>query len=136
MAARSKLTPQQEKFARLLASGKTQADAYREAYPKSKKWAPEALHPEASRSAANPNISARVRELQQKAANTLEITLTKHLEDLAALREMAKDGGQFSAAVAAEVARGKAAGIYETKTRVTVQGLDWRGLLTGSGETE
>ena len=37
------LTPKQEKFAQEVASGKSQADAYREAYPKSKKWKDETL---------------------------------------------------------------------------------------------
>lgn len=32
------LTPPQELFARRVAEGKNQSDAYREAYPKSQKW--------------------------------------------------------------------------------------------------
>ena len=40
------LTPQQEKFALAIAAGNSQADAYREAYPRSKKWKAESINPD------------------------------------------------------------------------------------------
>ena len=58
------LTWQQESYAQLLASGRSQADAHRAAYPSSQRWTVEALYPEASRLAADPKISARVRALR------------------------------------------------------------------------
>jgi hypothetical protein len=54
------LTPQQETFARAIALGKTQADAYREAYPKSINWKETTLHPHASTLAASDKVRARV----------------------------------------------------------------------------
>ena len=60
------LTGPQEKFAVGVASGKTQADAYREAYPKSKKWKDETLWAEASRLMANHKVSTRVKELRER----------------------------------------------------------------------
>lgn len=65
-----KLTGPQEKFALGVATGKTQADAYREAYPRSKKWKDETLWAEASRLMANHKVSARVKELRERITST------------------------------------------------------------------
>ena len=37
------LSPQRELFAQLVASGKSQAEAHREAYPRSRNWKPDAV---------------------------------------------------------------------------------------------
>ena len=63
-----KLTGQQEKFAVGVASGKTQADAYRDAYPKAKKWKDDAVYVEASRLLDNPKVSLRLKELRERIA--------------------------------------------------------------------
>jgi hypothetical protein len=63
------LTPQQEKFAQAVVSGKSQSDAYRLAYPKSKAWKDESVRVEAAKMLANPNISLRIRSLQAAAAD-------------------------------------------------------------------
>lgn len=65
----AKLTGQQEKFALGVAGGKTQADAYREAYPKAKKWKSDAVYVEASRMLDNPKIALRVAELKERITN-------------------------------------------------------------------
>jgi hypothetical protein len=54
------LRPQQEAFALAVASGKSQAEAYRAAYPKSKAWKDTAVWQQASRLMALPHVSARV----------------------------------------------------------------------------
>lgn len=64
-----KLTGQQEKFALGVASGKTQADAYREAYPRSKKWKDETVWSEGSRLMANRKVATRVNELRERITN-------------------------------------------------------------------
>jgi hypothetical protein len=56
------LTAKQEAFAQGLASGLSNADAYRAAYDASK-MKDNSIHAEASRLAASPTISARVREI-------------------------------------------------------------------------
>ena len=61
-----KLTPQMEKFCQGIADGLSQADAYRQAYPKSKDWKPETLHPQASKMMADPKIVTRVQELKEQ----------------------------------------------------------------------
>ena len=57
------LTAKQEAFARRLAAGETQADAYRHTYSGAG-MAPPAVWSEASRLAANPKVAARVQELK------------------------------------------------------------------------
>jgi hypothetical protein len=56
------LTPQQEAFALLVASGKSQAEAYRTAYAKSTTWKESAVWERASRLSAKPEVIARVAE--------------------------------------------------------------------------
>ncbi len=63
-----KLTGQQEKFAVGVASGKTQADAYREAYPKSKAWKDGSVHTKASLLMSNVKVQQRVAELKERIA--------------------------------------------------------------------
>jgi hypothetical protein len=58
------LTHQQEAFAQHVASGKSQAEAYRLAYPKSLKWKPDGVWNKASALMADVRVSARVRELK------------------------------------------------------------------------
>lgn len=62
------LTSQMEKFCQGVASGMSQADAYRAAYPKSLKWKPETLHPQASKMMADNKIITRVTELKDEIA--------------------------------------------------------------------
>lgn len=52
------------------------------------------------------------------------LSLKDHLAKLAELRDDAHDNGKFAAAIAAEVARGKAAGHYTTKHELTVNNED------------
>ena len=54
------LRPQQEAFALAVASGKSQAEAYRSAYPKSQAWKDTAVWQQASRLMAVPDVAARV----------------------------------------------------------------------------
>lgn len=63
------LSQQQERFAIEVASGKTQADAYRLAYPKAAKWKDEAVYVAGAKMMANGKVSVRVAELQAAAAD-------------------------------------------------------------------
>lgn len=106
------VTPQQERFAQLVASGKSQADAYREAYPKSQKWAANAVHSKSSALAAIGKVRQRVSELRKPMVEDAQITLAGHLAALATLRDQAASATKFDAAVKAEELRGKTAGFY------------------------
>lgn len=68
-----RLTPQQEKFARIVAAGKNQADAYRDAYPRSSTWKDDSVHNKASALMRNAQVSARVSELQAAIAERAEV---------------------------------------------------------------
>lgn len=109
------LTPQQEKFAQLVAEGKNQSDAYRGAY-KAGKMLAKTITEKASVLMAQGNVSARVAELRSKAQVKTVITLESHLAELERLRDLALENGKFEAAINAEVHRGKAKGLYVSKT--------------------
>jgi len=57
------LTPQEEQFCRAFVSGKNQSDAYRFAFPRSRRWKRESVYTRASRLAARPEIRARIEAL-------------------------------------------------------------------------
>lgn len=93
----------------------------------------------------HPNITARLGELCAPVAPQVQIELIDHLERLKELCDAAMAKGQFSAAINAEIARGKAAGLYtkgaQAKHPEEVVGLNiqvemWRALLERSRAKE
>jgi phage terminase small subunit len=71
------LTPKQEAFATGIASGLSQADAYRQAYPKSQAWKDETVWSKASTMAKDDKVQARIKELRDKAADANEVTIER-----------------------------------------------------------
>ena len=122
------LTPKREKFSQELASGKNPSEAYRAAYDTSKMQV-ETIRKRASELAQNGDIRGRLGALRAPIAEAVGITLESHLSDLLALRNQAAEGGQFSAAITAEIARGKAAGVV-VDDRVRLLGPDGGPLLS------
>ena len=108
------LTAKQEAFAQAVASGKSQADAYRAAYDASRSK-PESVHSRASSLMADVKVASRVAELRAPAAQAAQVTLEGHLTRLETLSKAAETAGQYSAAIAAEIARGKHSGIVVDK---------------------
>lgn len=86
--ARGALTPKREKFAQGVASGLSQADAYRAAFNVGNSTA-KTIQESASRLVADSKVAARVAELRAPIAERAQITLESHLEDLKRLRNMA-----------------------------------------------
>lgn len=80
----TEVTPQQERFAQLVAEGKTYFAAYQEAYPKSLEWKDNPVYVESSKMMANPKISIRVKELQDENRKRNQVTLDEVLEEMAA----------------------------------------------------
>lgn len=113
------LTPKQEKFAQGVASGKTQADAYRAAYD-AKNMKAETIQKRASELMSDGAISGRVKTLREPIVKKVGITLESHLDDMMKLRNMAAKEKQYGAAIAAEIARGKAAGVHIEKQELAV----------------
>ncbi|MDQ0084571.1 phage terminase small subunit [Variovorax boronicumulans] len=107
----SALTPKQEAFCVAYIESGNATDAYRKAgYSSgmSDKTAAEA----ASRLLRNSKVVARLAEVREMATAEAAMTIADHLNDLKSLRDAAKKEGKYSAAVAAEVARGRVSGFY------------------------
>jgi hypothetical protein len=68
---------------------------------------------------ADRKVAARVDELRKPVVEAAQITLASHLARLRALSEAAEGSAQYSAAITAEIARGKASGLYIEKTELT-----------------
>ena len=113
------LTPKREAFAQAVASGMTQSDAYRAAYKVRPDTKPGSVNVAASKLMSDATIRQRVAELREPVAKKAQITLESHLEDLLKLRDMASEEKQYSAAITAEVARGKASGVHVERSEVT-----------------
>jgi len=113
------LTPKQEAFCLAYIETGNASEAYRQAY-NAENTKPDVVHVKASQILANGKVRVRVAELQAVAAEKAAITLESHLQTLAELRDQAKDARQFSAAITAEIARGKASGVHVEKTESAV----------------
>lgn len=112
------LTPKQENFCLAYLETGNASEAYRRSYNASR-MKPEAVSVAAFRLTENAKITLRLAELRKPAVQRAQITLEGHLRDLMTLRNAAAEREQYSAAITAEVNRGKAAGIYVDKVDLT-----------------
>ncbi len=129
---KKKLTPKQDKFARLVAEGKTQADAYRGAYDVSKNTKPETIQENASKLMANTKVSTRVEELRNKADIRTVETIEKLTNELNLALEMAMKLEQVAPAVSAINAKAKLLGLITDKVETKdVTKLTEKNLLDG-----
>jgi hypothetical protein len=88
-----KLTAKQEAFAKCLADGMTQADAYRAAYTVRASTKLDSIHDAASKTAAKPGVVQRVKELKA-ALEALELwTREKSVKGLIEAFDLAKAKG-------------------------------------------
>ena len=115
------MTPQQEKFAQNVAKGMNKTEAAKAA-GYSEKNATRAGSMLASDN--NPRVMDRIQQLQQVGALKAGLNLSTHLVDLKDIRDGAMRNGAWSAAVTAEVSRGKAAGLYVTRSELTVNKVE------------
>ena len=118
------LTPKQEAFAQAIVTGVNQSDAYRAAYKVRAGTKAESVNVAASKLMADAKVTQRVAELREPVTKKAQITLESHLDDLMRLRNMAAKEKQYSAAITAEVARGKASGVHVEKSAVEVTGSE------------
>ena len=91
-------SPQRERFAREIALGRSQAQAYRTAYPSSSKWPEKSVWARASHLASDNKVIARVAALTAPALKKHEVTLDRLIEENAKIafsdvREMFNDDG-------------------------------------------
>ena len=116
-----KFTPKQEKFAQNVAKGMKKKEAAKKAGYSEKNAARAGTM---LTSKANPVVQKRIHQLQTKAADKASLSLGTHLVDLKEIRDGAMRNGAWSAAVTAEVARGKAAGLYVNRSELIVNRVD------------
>lgn len=76
------LTSQQELFAQGVASGLTQIDAYKKAYPKSLHWSPDSVRVAAYKMSVLTHISQRIKELQAKSAEIAVLDGTEIMREI------------------------------------------------------
>jgi hypothetical protein len=89
-----------EKFAQLVAAGRSQSDAYREVYPKSRRWKDETIHPWASKLAYK--VSTRLAELKEAGASNAVMTKNEACAYLTkVVRSADGDGGGIGGRIAA-----------------------------------
>lgn len=98
--------------------GRNGLAAFRIAYPNNKSQ-DQTARVRAYQMLKSPSISMAVAQIEKAAIQGIVLTLTDHLQNLATLRDEAKAVRQYGAAVSAEVNRGKASGLYITRTEIT-----------------
>ena len=79
------LTPKQERFAQEVASGKSQAEAYRAAFNVKPTTKPETSQANACRLMADSNVSTRVAELRAAVAERVTWTMADSLDVLSTI---------------------------------------------------
>jgi hypothetical protein len=135
-----KLTAKQEKFARLVAEGKTQADAYREAY-NSSRMKPETIQNNAYMLMQNSEISARVDKLKKEFTKTLDlasqITVERQLKFCQEAIEECLKAGDWANYYKGLDMQNKLIGIYApTRTDLTTKGQSLTPLNTENLSTK
>ena len=114
------LTAKQELFCEEVVSGKTQAEAYRIAYS-AQDMKDKTIWSKASELMTNGKVTARLEELRAPVIKEAQLTLKAHLDNLLEIRESAVEDRNWSAAVSAETARGKAAGLHTGKAIMSIE---------------
>lgn len=112
------LTQKQENFCLAYIETGNASEAYRMAYD-AEKMKPESVNRLAKAQLDNIKIASRISDLRAPVIARAQITLEQHLNDLKRLRDLAEASEKFGPAVQAEMARGKASGLYVDKTELT-----------------
>lgn len=120
-SSRKKTTPKQEKFCQNIAKGMTHSEAYKKAYnpPKMSK---EAIWVEAHRTLKSPNVSLRVKELQEQQEEELKYTVKDSFVNLELAQSEALNQGNIQAYLKAEELKGKLLGLYTEKRDIDIKG--------------
>lgn len=110
MVAHTKLTPQQEDFAREYVACGIGIEAYRRAYKTRQSTKKSTLYTEASKLIRDPRIARRVRELQD---NQAEVTMGELVSGLRQSRDVALEDRQPAAATTAVLGLAKLKGFLK-----------------------
>ena len=118
------LTERQLKFAELLVFNEGRKSPSECAYEAGYKTRPRQAASELRNPKLSPLVVRYVGELRAEIQEKYGINFERHLGELAKLRDDAKDKGAWSAAINAEIARGKAGGLYVDQKLVLSGNLD------------
>lgn len=110
------LTIKQENFCLAYIETNNASEAYRRSF-NAENMKPVTITKRASEFINRRDIAGRIQELRKPAIDAAQFTLEEHLNALKKLRDDAAMANQFSAAITAEVNRGKASGFYIDKTK-------------------
>jgi phage terminase small subunit len=115
------VTPMQEKFCMIFCTEDiTQTDAARKAgFADAATAASKFLN-----GRDYPQIVERIRQIKEELSVKYEVTFDNHVRKLAEIRDAALQSNNFASAVAAEKARGSAAGLYVTRQEILVGKID------------
>lgn len=106
-----KLTLKQDNFCLAYIETGDASEAYRRAYDASR-MNKESVNRKAHDLMINGKVTARIAELRRPVVEAVQITLAAHLNDLKRLRDDALAAEKYGPAIQAEIARGKASGLY------------------------
>ena len=124
MGLPKKLTERQIKFAELLVYNEGRKSPSECAYEAGYKTRPRQAASELRNPKIAPLVVRYIGELRAEIQEKCGITFEKHIGELAKLREDARAKGAWSAAINAEIARGKAGGLYVDQKLVLSGNLD------------
>ena len=124
MGLPKKLTERQIKFAELLVYNEGRKSPSECAYEAGYKTRPRQAASELRNPKIAPLVVKYIGELRAEIQEKYGITSEKHIGELAKLREDARAKGAWSAAINAEIARGKAGGLYVDQKLVLSGNLD------------
>ena len=124
MGLPKKLTERQIKFAELLVYNEGRKSPSECAYEAGYKTRPRQAASELRNPKIAPLVVKYIGELRAEIQEKYGITFEKHVSELAKLREDARAKGAWSAAINAEIARGKAGGLYVDQKLVLSCNLD------------
>ncbi len=132
------LTPQQERFAQLIAAGMNQSAAYRAAY-NAKRMKAETVNTEASKLAKHPQITPRVQELRKPVIEEVRYDLKQAMHEAEQAMTVGLLTGQAGAVVSAVHLRAKLNGLMvedRKNDRPPFEGLSDDELDRATAETE
>jgi len=118
------LTERQQKFAELLVYNEGRKSPSECAYEAGYKTRPRQAASELRKPKIAPLVVKYIGELRAEIQEKYGINFEKHISELAKLREDARAKGAWSAAINAEIARGKAGGLYVDQKLVLSGNLD------------
>ena len=124
MGLPKKLTERQIKFSELLVYNEGRKSPSECAYEAGYKTRPRQAASELRNPKLSPLVVQYIGELRAEIQEKYGISFEKHLGELAKLREDARAKGAWSAAINAEIARGKAGGLYVDQKLVMTGNVD------------